>query len=174
MIFQSELNPGDTAYYEIMRGFIVPVKILEVETWFGIGNQSYQYSKNSQEEYITYSSPEFVTSENSWGFCTVTDKVKIDELLSKCTSQGFTFYWIDEPVGHSIELGFDGLHKTLDTAFKNASFAKKRETYRRHKKVASWRKESFRWIYSTQEKKNSNEWLNRFNELNKKLIYVKV
>lgn len=165
MNFETELNAGDKAYYEIIEGFIVPVTILKVEIPFGIESDGYWYYKTQESEYVTYSTHEFKLHVSP-----IKDIIEIKKRLEACTSKGYTFYWIDEPVGHSIELGYDdGLYKTLDEAFKTAEFTNKRLSHRKHKKIASWRKRHFEGIYP----KEPINWFDKFNELNKKPIYIK-
>lgn len=141
----SELNPGDTAYFFFFHTwFIVPVTILEVEIHFAVNNKSYMYSKNQEDEYICYSSKEFETEENPWGFKYVTDKQEIAELINSCTSQGETFYWLDEPVGHSLTLDGDGLFKSLQEAMNASVTINKRCRKRKYKKVTNLRRKIFK------------------------------
>lgn len=157
------LDIGDTAYYEIIKGFIVPVKILEIDIWFTINNDNHHYSKDSDGQYI--------------------DGVLTDDalkMLEQASSKSYTFYWIDEFIGHSITLDSDPHERlclTLNEAFKSSFFTSPRRAKRRHKKIADIRRSMIYWLNISRKKSGSIEvpgWQELLRERNKKKIYVKI
>lgn len=162
-----DLNPGDTIYYEIIPGFIVPVAIIEIEISFNINDKSYWFNKTSNKEYIS-------CNDENFQFKVITNSDEIKVLTSEITSQGYIFYWIDEFVGNSLEMGCE-IYKTLNQAFANSCKINKRLAKRRHKKVEKKRRQQFNWL------KFNNKWNRELLEekkqklvnLNKKPIYVR-
>ena len=121
------LNPGTQVYYVIHRQRIVVSAVIdECNEFYNINDLNYQvarYLNGSVEVYIPdNSSDEFKFHRR--------DPVELKG-YQPCSQ----FFWIDEPVGHSVLLGED-IFLTLNEAFKVVRPSSPRHLKRRHKE---WR-----------------------------------
>ncbi len=169
------INPGDKLWY-IVRGhkypgdIIVPVIANEIDEIYThpvdpkIGSCWSHRFIDSSQDYVSV--PTSSKDENGWPIFEHKEPSWLKENNMKPCNQ---FVWIDEPVGHAIQVGdpYDGLFLTLNEARKYATPSKKRHLRRR---LNYSRTRHHKFIASTW--KNNGETHPGFDKLPEKKIYV--
>ncbi len=145
---------GQIVYYPIFWAkIVVEAKIEEIQT--------YLYNKNNKKTILEYLYADGSKSLQ-WQFISEKDVITEEMLVDyEVASQ---FLWIDEPVGHGIQLGID-CFSTLNEALNSLPCSNKKHLKRRLKKVRSTRK---KFIISTWDDKHPG-----FEFFSSKRIYVK-
>lgn len=144
---------GQVLYYEYLPGLVIPVKVDEIDDiHFASEEIQKKYGLIASTVWVHYTNEgircigyESSTEKNKWGFKKISADV-INE-APRCKQE----LWIDEPVGHAIEIG-DGLFPTVEEALYFADRAKRRKRLRPHKKIATRRKKFWKWINTSRIK----------------------
>jgi len=136
---------GQEVFYEILKGIIIPAKIIEINDVYTITEENkIRYNRTSTTLWVYQIINKegkliSVDIETDWEF------QKLPEDILEGATHANQFVDIDEPIGYSIQLfdgydNYDGLYLTLSDAMKYANYAPRRLRLRPHKKVNSRRK----------------------------------
>ena len=138
---------GQTLYFQPLCGLIIPVKVLEIQD-IHVASDEVQKANNlsSSTLWVRYDAEGAhctgyiaETKENPWGFNDLNpDIINGSERVNQ-------FIWIDEPVGHSVQVG-DEVFLTIQDALEYVECAPRRNRLRPHKKLDSWRRRSLGFI----------------------------
>lgn len=162
-----QINLGDKLWF-IAGNIIVPVTVVEISDVYthpedsNLGSCWHNKRLNEETEYV--SAPTKEIDSLGWP---IYEKKEYSWLNgSKPVNR---FFWIDEPVGHSLQIdGWDGLYRTLQEAQKYAKPSKKKHLRRRLK---SWRNSIYSFIAYTW--KRNGETHPGFSKLPDKKIYIR-
>lgn len=149
--FVAELD--QTLYFEPLPGLVIPVKVLEISDvhvasedvvkQHGLTSDTLWVKRDASGIHCTGYVAE--TKENPWGFAELpTSVLEGSERVNQ-------FVWIDEPVGHSIQID-DEVFLTVQEALACAAYAPRRKRLRPHKKLNRWRRRSLGFINWTRKK----------------------
>lgn len=150
--FVAELD--QTLYFEPLPGIVIPVKVLEISDIhvasekvvkdYGLESETLWVQRTASGIHCTgYVA---ATDKNPWGFSGALPTSVLEG--SRRVNQ---FVWIDEPVGHSIQID-DEVFLTVEEALACAAYAPRRKRLRPHKKLNDWRRKSLGFINGTRRR----------------------
>lgn len=129
-----KVNVGDTLYYPICRGMVIPVEVQEVNNRVKLPGNKYVWhyiEEDKESVFFEDKKEELSIIENGL-------------VVLQCV-------WIDEITGHALEVG-EHVFMTLQEALLSASPVSPRQAKRAHKKVQAARKQMTEFVNRSHKK----------------------